>query len=145
VDDRVVHIRAFSHDALDRVPGEVAVLFVDGAHGYRPATADIVDWGGRVAPGGRLLVHDVYNSFFVSLVVMRRLFLSRRWAYEGRERSLAVYVRRDLGLRAGLANLARQVAELPAFVRNMAIKALRATGLGRLTRFLGHEPDEPLY
>ena len=57
VADRVRHIRAFSHAALDDVPGPVDVLFVDGAHRFGPARADVVRWGDRVRAGGQMLVH----------------------------------------------------------------------------------------
>ena len=61
VDDRVRHVRAFSHDALGEVEGDVDLLYIDGAHRYAPALADIRVWGGRVAPGGTMLIHDSFS------------------------------------------------------------------------------------
>ena len=57
VADRVTHIRKFSDAALEDVPGDVDLLYVDGAHRYAPASADIRAWGDKVVPGGRMLVH----------------------------------------------------------------------------------------
>jgi hypothetical protein len=145
VDDRVVHVREFSQRAHGAVRGDVAMLYVDGAHGYPPAKSDIEDWGSRVHEGGRMMIHDTYNSFFVSLAVIRTLYLSRCWAYEGRERSLASYSRRRLSGRAWIRNISRQLAEIPRFVRNMAIKTLQTAGADRFTRLLGHKPGEMLY
>jgi hypothetical protein len=41
--------------------------------------------------------------------------------------------------RARLRNVGRQLAELPWFARNLAIKALLTARLGALTRALGHD------
>ena len=51
VADRVRHVRMFSDAALDVVDGPVDVLYIDGAHRYAPARADIKDWGDRVVDG----------------------------------------------------------------------------------------------
>src|SRR5439155_21082440 len=42
---RVRHVRAPSQDALEAVEGAVDLLYVDGAHRYRPARADLQRWG----------------------------------------------------------------------------------------------------
>ena len=39
------HLRMFSDAALAAIDGPVDVLYVDGAHRYAPARADIHDWG----------------------------------------------------------------------------------------------------
>lgn len=39
---------------------EAALVFIDGGHGAEPAAADYAGWAPRVAPGGRLAVHDVF-------------------------------------------------------------------------------------
>ena len=84
-------MRAFSHDALDAVDGPVDVLFIDGAHRYRPALADISAWGRRLPDGGVLLIHDAFSSVGVTLALARSLLGSRRFRYRGRAGSLAVY------------------------------------------------------
>ncbi len=138
--DRVRHVRTFSDEALGAVDGPVHVLFIDGAHRFGPASADIRQWGARVADGGTMLIHDAFSSIGVTAAIGRELLASRRFRYVRRAGSLAVY-------RAGpplsgterLANGGRQLAQLPWFVRNVAIKGLITLHLGRFTRVLGHE------
>ena len=121
-------MRAFSGAALDEVPGPVDVLFVDGAHRFGPARADLVRWGERVRPGGRMLVHDAWSSVGVTLALLTTTVFARRWRYVGRAGSLAEFVRDDAdGARGAL----RQLRELPWFARNLAVKALI---VGRLLR-----------
>jgi predicted O-methyltransferase YrrM len=38
----------------------LALLFIDGGHGDGPARLDFEGWTPHVAPGGRLVVHDVF-------------------------------------------------------------------------------------
>jgi predicted O-methyltransferase YrrM len=138
---RVRHVAAFSTDALDLVPGRVDVLYVDGAHRYGPARADLRDWGARVSPGGTLLVHDAFSSVGVTLAILRELFGGRRFRYVGRTRSLAEY-RADLDDRGRLGNAARQLLQLPWFVVNLMVKVLLTLGLGRLLRRFGRRAPE---
>ena len=70
VENRVRHVRKLSADALDDVPGEVDLLFVDGAHRLGPARADIVAWGDRVGDSGTMLVHDAFSSVGVTLALL---------------------------------------------------------------------------
>jgi hypothetical protein len=142
---RVRHLRAFSHDALADVDGDVDVLFIDGAHRYRPALDDVLQWGARVPIGGTLLIHDAFSSIGVTLAIGRALLWSRRFRYEGRAGSLAVYRAQPPASTADrLANAGRQLAQLPWFARNVVIKALIVFRLGRVTRLLGHtEPTWP--
>lgn len=123
VADRVRHVRRRSDEALDAVSGPVDLLYVDGAHAYRPASEDIARWGARVAPGGRLLVHDAFSSVGVTLAIGRLLLAGTGFRYAGRTGSLAEYVREPVRGPARVANAARQLAELPWFARNLAIKA----------------------
>ena len=90
------HVRAFSGDALAAVEGTVDVLYIDGAHRYAPARADIVSWGARVADGGVMLIHDSFSSIGVTLAILRELIAGRRFRYVGRSRSMTIY-RADLG------------------------------------------------
>ena len=50
VADRVRHVREFSTDALGASTAPSTLLYVDGAHRFGPARADLVRWGARVAP-----------------------------------------------------------------------------------------------
>ena len=86
VAERVRHVRAFSDAALEQVPGPVDVLFVDGAHRFGPARADLVRWGERVRPGGRMLVHDAWSSVGVTLALLTTTVFGRRWRYVGPRR-----------------------------------------------------------
>lgn len=125
VADRVRHVRAFSSDAHREVAGRIDLLWVDGAHRYGPALADLRDWGDRVVGGGRMLVHDSFSSVGVTLAILRHLAFGRRWRYDGRVGSLAAYTR----TRAGWRSTARQLAELPWFAANVARKVLIALKL----------------
>lgn len=140
---RVRHVRKPSTEALGDLSGGVELLFVDGAHRYGPARADIVDWGGRVSGGGTMLVHDAFSSVGVTLALLSTVVVSRRWRYLGRVDSLAEYRRVDLTARDRLADAFRQAAQLPWFARNLAIKCLIVARLGRLTRLLGHRGGWP--
>lgn len=125
VADRVRHVREFSDVALDQVDGDVDVLYVDGAHRYAPALADIRVWGDRVRDGGTMLIHDSFSSIGVTLAILRSLVFGGRFRYVGRARSMTIY-RADLsdGLSARLRNAGRQLAQLPWFVKNVVLKVL---------------------
>lgn len=145
VDDRVTHVRKFSDEAHGSVDGDIDLLFIDGAHRFGPARADIGAWGSRVVPGGRMLIHDSFSSVGVTLAVLATLLLCSDWRYEGRTGSLAAY-RRRCGVAGAptLSSRARQVAALGWFARNLMIKLLIVAHLGRLTRVLGHsQPTWP--
>jgi precorrin-6B methylase 2 len=143
--DRVRHVRAFSHDALASVEGDIDVLFIDGAHRYGPALDDVRRWGARVPTGGTMLIHDAFSSVGVTLAIGRALLWSPRFRYRGRASSLAVYRHEpSTAVRDRATNAGRQLAQLPWFARNLAIKVLITLRLGRATRFLGHtDPTWP--
>jgi SAM-dependent methyltransferase/predicted O-methyltransferase YrrM len=136
--ERVRHVRRPSQAALNAVEGAVDVVYVDGAHRFAPASADIVRWGARVSPGGTLLVHDAFASLGVTLAVGRHLLASRHFRYAGRSGSLAEYRREDAGPATRVASAARQLASLPWFVRNLAVKAAIVARMPRAARLLGH-------
>lgn len=140
--DRVTHLRAFSDDALDDVAGKIDVLYVDGAHRYRPALSDIRSWGAKVDDGGTLLIHDSFSSVGVTMAILRHLAFGSRWRYVGRSRSMTIY-RADLsGVGARVTNTLRQLAQLPWFAKNLALKALLTLGLGKVLRGLGRDVPE---
>lgn len=147
VADRVEHVRAFSDApaAFAAVPGPVELLYVDGAHRYGPALADLTDWGARVAPGGTLLVHDTFSSVGVTLATLRRLLPDPAWSYAGRDGSLARWVRTAGGppsWAARAADAARVLGQLPWFARNVLLKAVLLARLRPLARLLGHGPAD---
>ena len=140
---RVRHVAAFSAAAHADVADPIDVLYIDGAHRYGPARADIRDWGRRVGDGGTLLIHDSFSSIGVTLAIGRELVAGRTFRYVGRSRSLAEY-RADLGAGGRLANAGRQLAQLPWFARNVGLKVLLTLGLGRLVERFGRTaPDWP--
>jgi len=125
VTERVEHIREFSDAALEAVGGSVDVLYIDGAHRYAPALADIRSWGTRVADGGTMLIHDSFSSIGVTMAILRSLSFGTRFRYVGRSRSMTIY-RADLrpGFGERAANAGRQFAQLPWFAKNVALKVL---------------------
>jgi hypothetical protein len=143
VAERVRHLRMFSDAALGEVDGPVDVLYIDGAHRYAPALADIEAWGDRVADGGTMLIHDSFSSIGVTLAILRRLLIGPRFRYVGRSRSMTIY-RADLprGVRPRVRNAARQVAQLPWFVRNIGLKVLLSLGMGKVLGRLGRAVPE---
>jgi predicted O-methyltransferase YrrM len=139
VEDRIRHVRLPSEDALDEVHAPVDLLYVDGAHRYAPARADIERYGALVRPGGTLLVHDSYNAIGVMLAQLRLLFGSSQFRYVGRSGSLAEWHREPLGGMERLRNLARQAAGVPYFVRNGFIKVALVAKQPRIARLFGHD------
>ncbi|MEZ5246443.1 MAG: class I SAM-dependent methyltransferase [Acidimicrobiales bacterium] len=138
VRDRVTHVRKMSDDALDDVDGEIDLLYIDGAHRFGPARADIVEWGNRVSGGGTMLIHDSFSSIGVTLALMTTTFVGGEWRYVGRSQSMAEYRREHLTSSERVVDFGRQALQLPWFVRNVAIKILLTAKLYSLTRILGH-------
>jgi hypothetical protein len=145
VADRVRHLREFSDTAHDSVGGEIAVLYIDGAHRYSPARSDIARWGARVETDGTMLIHDSFSSVGVTLAIGRELMFGRRFRYVGRSRSLSEY-RCDLhgGRAARVGNATRQIAQLPWFAKNLTLKALLTLRFGPvIERVTGRRPEWP--
>jgi len=145
VGERVRHVRAFSREALGEVEGQIDLLYIDGAHRYGPAVADIRVWGGRVRPGGTMLIHDTFSSVGVTLAIVRHLVFGPSFRYLGRAGSLSEYRREPVGGRPRVANSLRQLAQVPWFARNVAVKVLLAARLRPLTRVLGHQSETVPY
>lgn len=143
VADRVRHVRSYSDAAHAEVSDPVDVLYIDGAHRFAPARRDIAEWGSRVAEGGTMLIHDSFSSIGVTLAILRELSVGRRFRYVGRTRTLTEY-RADLsgGLGARGANMVRQLAQLPWFAKNVALKVALSLGLGKVMRRVGREPPD---
>lgn len=144
VDGRVRHVRLPSQEALSEIGGDPDVVYVDGAHRYRPARDDIRRYGARVRPGGRLLIHDSFNAIGVTLAILRLLAGSNRFRYIGRSGSLAEYRGESLAGVSRAINTGRQLAQLPYFIRMVLVKVSLVTGLRPVARLLGHaSPDWP--
>jgi SAM-dependent methyltransferase len=123
---RVRHVRMLSSDAP--LPDTFDVLYVDGAHRFGPAREDLVRWGARVRDGGTLLVHDSFSSIGVTLALLSSVTFSRRWRYAGRDGSLTEYVADGRG---GPGSALRQLAQLPWFAYNIALKVLTVLRIRR--------------
>lgn len=141
VDERVRHVRRFSADAQAEAPGPIDVLFIDGAHRFGPARDDLRRWGANVVPGGRMLVHDAFSSVGVTAALLSGVALDGRFEYLGRSGSLVEYRATHLGPLQRLSKLARHVAELPWFARNVLVKLAILTGRRSLARALGHDGE----
>lgn len=86
-----------------------------------------------------MLIHDSFSSVGVTLAILTELLTSAHWRYEGRSQSMTQYRRvRHLGRRERVRNMARQLVEVPWFLRNVLIKVMIVLHLGRFTRLLGH-------
>lgn len=142
VESQVRHVRKFSDDALGDHSGRVDLLYIDGAHRWGPAARDIRQWGSRLPVGSVMLIHDSFSSIGVTAAQVSELFFGGRFRYEGRSQSMTQYRRADLAGPERLRNCARQVRELPWFVRNVLIKVLISTRLGRFTKVLGHPSQD---
>jgi hypothetical protein len=143
VDHRIHHLRQFSDAAHHGVQGDVALLYIDGAHRFAPARSDLRSWGRRVPVGGTMLVHDSFSSVGVTLALLVTTAVGGRFVYRGRSGSLAEFERRNLGPLAWVGNLAAHVAQLPWFIRNVVVKALITARLGRVARLLGSDGTWP--
>jgi predicted O-methyltransferase YrrM len=143
VADRVRHLRMFSAAALAEVPGPVQLLYIDGAHRYRPALADIRQWGSKVPDGGTMLIHDSFSSIGVTLALLSSTFLSSSFCYVGRSGSMTEYRRTRLSGRERVRNALRQAAQLPWFVRNVLVKVAITLKLRPVYRVLGSDGTWP--
>lgn len=139
---RVRHVRRPSQDAGDDVDGGIDLLYIDGAHRYRPARDDIRLWGARVVPGGTILIHDSFCSIGVTGAIMTQLLTRRDVRFVGRVGSLAEYRREAPHAGGRWRSVGRQLAQLPWFVRSVMIKVLLVLRLRPLTRLLGHRSGE---
>jgi predicted O-methyltransferase YrrM len=142
VRDRVRHVRLGSAEAGREVPGPIDLLYIDGAHRYRPARDDIRAWGARVAGGGTLLIHDSFCSIGVTGAILTELLASPTLRYVDRVGSLAEYRRQPTRGGDRWRSAGRQLAQLPFFARSVLVKVLLTLRLRPLTRLLGHTSGE---
>jgi hypothetical protein len=140
---RVRHVRKPSQTATGDIPGQLEVVYIDGAHRFQPARADIVRWGEKVAPGGTLLIHDSFSSIGVTLALLVTLVFGGQFRYIGRSGSMVEYRREPVSGVARVISTARQLAQLPYFARNVLFKVLIVLRLGRVTRWLGGDGEWP--
>ncbi|MBF4767386.1 class I SAM-dependent methyltransferase [Nocardioides agariphilus] len=130
---RVEHLALRSTQVLDAWDRPVHLVFVDGKHDVLSTLRDL-QWGDRLPPGGRLLVHDGFSSIGVTLALLLHALPSPNLRYAGRVGSLAMFVRARPSGQDRLAVL----AELPWFARNVGIKVLLRLRLRPIARLAGH-------
>jgi hypothetical protein len=143
VHERVTHLRSFSSEALADVPGPVQLLYIDGAHRFRPAREDIRRWGAKVPDGGTMLVHDSFSSIGVTLALLSTTFFGASFRYVGRSQSMTEYRRTRLSPRQRAGNASRQLAQLPWFAKNVIVKVAITLKLRPLYRMLGSDGTWP--
>jgi predicted O-methyltransferase YrrM len=141
VRSQVRHVHASSTAALGLVSGAIDLLYIDGAHDFRTARADIQGWGPRVREGGTLLIHDSFSSVGVTLAEIVSLFFGGSFRYVGRSRTLAEYRREPVSVTGRALNASRQAVSLPWFLRNVAVKAALVARAPSMARVLGHSDD----
>ena len=143
VRERIHHLRSYSHDAVAEVPGEIDLLYIDGAHRYTPALDDIRQWTPKVSYKGTVLIHDCFSAWGLTVALVVAMFWSGKFRYVGRSQTMAEYERVDLTPADRAANLFRQLLELPYFARNLAIKVLITAKLAPATKLLGGDGAWP--
>lgn len=141
--DRIRHVRKASQDAPGDIPGDVEMVYIDGAHRYNPAKADMERWGRKISLGGTLLIHDSFSSVGVSLALAATLFTGSKFRYLGRSGTMTEYRREDLTPADRAANCFRQMLELPYLLRNVIFKLMILARLGRLAQALGSTAGWP--
>jgi hypothetical protein len=115
-------------------PHPIDLLYIDGKHDYWTVSDDL-RWASHLTPGGRVLIHDSFSSVGVTLALLRHVLPGHRLRYLDRTGSLA----RFEVAQPSRADRLRIVAELPWWVRNVAIKILLRLRLSRVTLALGHQ------
>jgi predicted O-methyltransferase YrrM len=136
--DRVDLQVALSQDVLPgwRVP--IDLLYIDGAHDPASVRRDL-GWLAHVRAGAPVLMHDAFSSVGVTLLLYGQIMPGRRLRYVGRSGSMALFHRQP----PTTASRWAMVAELPWFLRNVAVKVARRLRLMPVARMLGH--DDPRY
>ncbi len=103
----------------------LAMVFIDGKHDYWTVRDDL-RWTRHLPGGAPVLIHDAFSSIGVTCALLIHVLPGRGLRYLGRDGSLARFATGAPSTRDRL----RMAAQLPWFVRNVAIKiALRTARL----------------
>lgn len=142
VRDHVELFRGFGEDAAIAWDGQpVGLLFIDGAHDYATVRREVDLWKRHIAAGGAILFHDAFSSHGVTRALLATVGRMGDFAYRGRSRSLALFVREP---QKPTRKLLGMLAAAPYFGRNVAVKvAMRFEwhGVQRALRHTG--PQSP--
>ncbi|MEK6285612.1 MAG: class I SAM-dependent methyltransferase [Acidobacteriota bacterium] len=81
VSTRIRQVKKTSQDALDFVPKELDLLFIDGDHSFDMVLKDYEAWAPRVKPGGWIAFHDVgaVHASGPKSVVERYIVPNKQW------------------------------------------------------------------
>lgn len=112
-------------------------LYIDGKHDYWTLSDDL-KWSEHLPDGAPVLIHDCYSSIGVTLGVLAHVLPSRRLVYVRRSDSLALF---RVG-RPTLRDRVRILAEMPWWIRNVAVKVLLRLRQRRLARLI-FQHDSP--
>jgi predicted O-methyltransferase YrrM len=116
----------------------VGLLYVDGAHDRRSVVADLEAWEGLLVAGALVYFHDAFSSVGVTLAVLQRQLVDRRFRYLGSVGSLAAFRHESQTIVSAAADALRLTGRLGYFVRNLAVKLALRRGWARVCRLLGH-------
>ncbi len=132
-------IQEYSTEARPGWTRPIDLLYIDGKHDYWTLSDDL-RWSVHLPSGAPILIHDCYSSIGVTLGILRHVLFSRALVYERRVGSLALFRPGS----PGWHDRGRILAELPWWVRNVALKVLLRLRLRPVARLLGHDsPYDP--
>jgi Methyltransferase domain len=139
VADRVEVVAERSQAVRPTWDTSIDLLFIDGKHDFWSFTDDL-RWSEHCLPGSPVLVHDCFSSVGVTLGVLARVLASRRLSYVDRVGSLARF---QLAPPSPVDRL-RILAEMPWWLRNVAVKVALRLKVPLAARALGHDgPADP--
>ncbi|HJQ00688.1 MAG TPA: class I SAM-dependent methyltransferase [Jatrophihabitans sp.] len=134
VADRVELRQAKSTELRPDWRQPINFLYIDGKHDYWTVSDDL-RWAAFQPPGARIAVHDAFSSIGVTLGLLRHVLPGRRLRYLDRTGSLARF---EVAVPSAADRL-RMLAELPWWLRNVAIKILLRLKLFPVARLVGHQ------
>jgi hypothetical protein len=138
--DSVELLSEYSTRALPGWTRPIDYLYIDGKHDYWTLSSDL-NWARHMPAGSPVLIHDCFSSIGVTLGILGHVLPSRTLAYERRVGSLALFRVRP----PTAADRLRILAEMPWWLRNVAVKVLLRLRLRRAAaRLFGHHsPYDP--
>jgi hypothetical protein len=140
LDGSVELLSEYSTRARPEWTRRIDYLYIDGKHDYWTLSDDLL-WARHLPEGAPVLIHDCFSSIGVTLGILAHVLPSRTLTYERRVGSLALF----RVSRPTVADRRRIVAEIPWWLRNVAVKVLLRLRLRRTAaRVFGHDsPYDP--
>lgn len=59
----VIKIKDFSDNAINKIKENVDFIYIDGDHSYKQAKKDMINYWGKLKPGGIMGGHDITNPY----------------------------------------------------------------------------------